>query len=93
MNENPSSNELEQVMADAEELIQQLDTDFLNEVEEEHRLQIEKAVQQIKRYQAELQADADKKEPSDLGYAPEGMNEAIREIKKSMKELGHFFTR
>jgi len=92
MTENPSSNEIDQVMADAEELIQQLNTDFLNELKEEHRLQIEQVVQQIKRYQAEFKADAEKKEPSDLGYAPVGMNEAIREIKKSMKDLAHFLT-
>lgn len=92
MTENPSSNELEQLKADAEELIQQLNTDFLNELEAGHRLQIEQVVQQIKRYQAELKADAEKKEPSDLGYAPGAINEAIREIKKSMKDLAHFLT-
>ena len=93
MNENPTSNELEILMADAEELIQELNTDILNELEEEHRLQVENALQQIKRFQAELQANTEKKEESNAGYAPEGINMAIREIKKSMKELTQFLTK
>ena len=93
MNGHPTSNELEQLMVEAEELVQELNEDILNELEEEHRLQVEQAMQKITRFQSKLQANTDKKEESSGGYAPEGMNEAIREIKKSMKELALFLTK
>lgn len=90
MSENRSSNELEQVMADADELIQQMNSEFMTNLEEEHRLQVEQHVSQLKRFQTDLQDQLEKKKPADSGYAPDGMNVAIQEIKKAMKALGSF---
>ena len=90
MSENLLSNELEQVMADADELIQQMNSEFMTNLEEEHRLQVEQHVHQLKRFQSDLQDHLEKEKPADSGYAPDGMNVAIQEIKKAMKALGNF---
>ena len=77
-------------MADADELIQQINSEFMTNLKEEHRLQVEQHVSQLKRFQTDLQDHLEKKKPDDSGYAPGGMNVAIQEIKKAMKELGSF---
>ena len=90
MSENLLSNELEIVMAEADELIQEINSEFMTNLKEEHRLQVEQHVGQLKRFQSDLQDHIDKEKPDDSGYAPEGMNVAIQEIRKAMKELGNF---
>lgn len=90
MSENLLSKELEQVMAEADDLIQQMNSEFMTNLKEEHRLQVEQHVSQLKRFQTDLQDHLEKKKPADSGYAPDGMNVAIQEIKKAMKALGNF---
>ena len=90
VSENLLSKELEQVMAEADELIQQMNSEFITNLKEEHRLQVEQHVSQLKRFQTDMAAHLEKKKQDDLGYAPEGINVAIQEIKKAMKELGNF---
>jgi hypothetical protein len=90
MSENRSPNGLEQVIAEADELIQQIKSEFITNLEEEHRLQVEQHVQELKRFQTNLQDHLEKKKPDDSGYAPDGINVAIQEIKKAMKALGSY---
>ncbi|KFO66477.1 hypothetical protein ER57_17245 [Smithella sp. SCADC] len=92
MSTNLESNNIEQLMAEADELIQQINSDVINHMEEEHRLQFERHAQDLERIKAEIQSRIEKKEASSIGSGAEGMHEAIQDIVKAMKDLKLYFS-
>ena len=51
MPKNLESINIEQLLAEADELIQQINSDVINHMHEEHRLQFEKHARNLKKYQ------------------------------------------
>ena len=49
MPNNVASKNIEQLLAEADELIQQINSDVINDMQEEHRLQFEKHAQNLDR--------------------------------------------
>jgi len=78
---------IEQLLAEADELIEQINADALNDLEEEHRLEFEKYTQHLKKIKSEVQGRTEKKETSEIGSGAEGMHEAIQDIVKAMQNL------
>ena len=88
MPDNVASRNIEQLLAEADELIQQINSDAINDMQEEHRLQFEKHAQNLKKITSEVQGKIEKKANS----GAEGMHEAIQDIVKAMQDLTKYLS-
>jgi Skp family chaperone for outer membrane proteins len=87
MPKNLESKNIEQLMAEADELIRQINSDAIKDMEEEHRIQFEKHAQNLKKIKSEVQGKIEKKGTSELSSSAEGMHEAIQDIVTAMQGL------
>ena len=78
-------------MAEADELIRQINSDVINDLEETHRLQFEKHAQNLKEIKSRVQDRIEKKRTTDVGSGAEGMHEAILDIVKAFREFKKSF--
>ncbi len=79
--------ELEQLLAEAEELLNQLNPEILAYLAEEERAHLEKQAQTLKELQAEVQSQLNKQAGAGVSSYGKGMHEAIEDIAKAMKAL------
>ncbi|RJP93911.1 MAG: hypothetical protein C4518_05230 [Desulfobacteraceae bacterium] len=87
---NPEFKSLEQLMAEADELIQKINSDDATGIKEEHRLQFEKHAQNFKKIQSEVQGKTGKTGLAEIASSTDGMHEAIQDIVKAFQELKSF---
>ena len=87
MPKNLESKNIERLLAEADELIQQINSDAINDMKEEHLLQFEKHAQSLKKIKSEVQGKIEKKGTSEISASAEGMHEAIQDIVKAMRDL------
>jgi hypothetical protein len=92
MPKNLESINIEQLLAEADELIQQINSDFINDIQEEHRLQFEKHTQNLKKIKSEVQSRIEKKGTSGISSSADGMHEAIQDIVKAMQNLTKYLS-
>ena len=92
MSTNLESRNIEQLLAEADELIQGINSDVLEEMDEERRLKCEMYLQYLNQFKSEVQGDMGKINSSKLGSGAEGVHEAILEIVKAMKGLTKFMS-
>ena len=85
------SRSIDQLLAEADELVQKYNSEFLEELEEEHRLQFEKHAQRLQEIKSEVQAKTENKGTIESFSTAEGMHEAILDIVKAMKDLTSYF--
>ena len=71
MSENLESKNIEQLLAEADELLEQIDSDVISEMEEEHRLQLEIHAQNLEKIKSGVHDKIEKKEAPDTGYSAE----------------------
>jgi hypothetical protein len=90
MPKNLESKSIEQILAEADELIQQINSDAIKEMKEEHRLQFEKHAQNLKKIKSEVQCKIEKKGTSEISSSAEGMHEAIDDLVKAMNALKNY---
>ena len=82
---------IEQLLAEADELIRQINSDVINDMQEAHRQQFEKQAQNLKKIKSEVQGKIEKKGTSEISSSAEGMHEAIQDIVKAMQNLKNMF--
>jgi hypothetical protein len=87
MPKNLESKDIEQLLAEAEQLIQEIDSDAIGDMKEEHRLEFEKHAQNLKKIKSEVHGKIEKKGTSEISSSAEGMHEAIQDIVKAMQDL------
>lgn len=87
MSKNLESKNIEQLLAEADELVRQINSDVLEDMKEEHRLQFEKHAQNLKKIKSEVQDKIQKKETTEIGSGAEGMHAAIQDIVRAMQDL------
>jgi predicted RecB family nuclease len=87
MTKHSESKNVEQLLAEADELIQQINSHAINDMKEEHRLQFEKHAQNLKKIRSEVHGKIEKKGTSEISSGAEGMHEAIQDIVKAMLDL------
>ena len=92
MPKNLESINIEQLLAEADELIRQINSDVINDMQEEHRLQFEKHTQNLKKIKSEVQSRIEKKGTSDISSSADGMHEAIQDIVKAMQDLTKYLS-
>jgi hypothetical protein len=90
--QNLEPKDIEQLLAEADELIQEIDSDVIKFMKEEHRLQFEKHAQNLKKIKSEVQGKIEKKGASEIGSSAEGMYEAIQDIVKAMRDLTKYIS-
>jgi hypothetical protein len=80
--------DIDQLLAEAEELIRQINSDAIRDMKEEQRIQFEMHAQNLKKLRAEAQEKWATQGPSESGPYSEGMHKAILDIVAAMKNLG-----
>ena len=88
MPKNLESINIEQLLAEADELVQAINSEAFNDMQEEHRLQFEKHAQDLKKIKSEVQGKFEKKKSS----GAEGMHEAILDIVRAMRDLKKYLS-
>ena len=84
---NIESKNIEQLLAEADELIRQINSNIIQDMQEEHRIQFEKHAQSLKMLRSEVQGKIEKKGTSENSSSAAGMHEAIDDIVKAMQDL------
>ena len=90
MPKNLEPKNIEQLLAEVDELIRQINSDAIKDMEEEHRIQFEKHAQNLKKIKSEVQEKIEKKGTSEISSSADGMHEAIQDIVKSMTDLKNY---
>lgn len=83
---------LEELLAEADELTERINSEFLEDLEDAHRLQFEKHSQRLQEIKSEVQEKAEEKGTVESFSSAEGMHEAVMDIVKAMKDLSGYFT-
>lgn len=81
------SKNIEELLAEADELIEQINSDAIKYMEEEHRLQFEIHTQSFKKIKSKVQGKIGKKGASEISDSAEGMHAAILDIVKAMRDF------
>ncbi|MFH1136388.1 MAG: hypothetical protein V1816_09940 [Pseudomonadota bacterium] len=89
MSKNPESRTIEQLLAEAEELVNHINANILQDMKEEHRLRFEEHARGLNRIKSQVQEKKEKKEPYEISGHAEGVHEAILDIVKAMHDLKH----
>ena len=92
MSTNLKSKNIEEILSEADELIRQIKSDASNDIEERHRVQIEKHAQHLKKIKSEVQVKLKGKEKFKLSDSAEGMHEAFQDITKAMGQLKKYLS-
>jgi hypothetical protein len=81
------SKSIEQLLAEADALVQKINSEFIENLEEEHRLRFEKHAQRLQELKSEVRPKPKEKGIIESFSTAEGMHEAILDIVKAMKDL------
>jgi len=86
------SRNIDELLAEADELVQQINSDVIKYIKEERRLQFEIHVQNLKKIKSEIQGKIDEKGTSEIGSGAEGMHKAIEDIVKAMRAFTKYLS-
>ncbi|PIU30762.1 MAG: hypothetical protein COT06_11845, partial [Syntrophobacteraceae bacterium CG07_land_8_20_14_0_80_61_8] len=75
--------DIEQILAEADELLQQIDSEIIEYGEDERRLQLEQYVQDLKKLKSEVHDKIGQEETSDSSSYGEGVHQAMEDIVKA----------
>jgi hypothetical protein len=85
--------DIDRLLAEADELIKQINSDAIRDMEEEHRIQFETHAQSLRKLRSEVQEKIDKEgKPEGGGAYSKGMHQAIVDIMTAMKNLGSYLS-
>jgi hypothetical protein len=82
--------DIEQILAEADELLQQIHSEVMEDTEEEYRALIEEHAQSLKKLKSEVQDKIEKEGIPESSSYSEGTHEAIEDIVKAMKTMASF---
>jgi hypothetical protein len=84
--------DIEQILAEAEDLLQQIDPEIIEYLKEEQRAQLEQQAQSLKKLKSEIEDKIGKEGPSKSRPYSEGMHEAMDDIVQAMKSLASYLS-
>ena len=84
--------DIDRLLAEADELIKQIDSNAIKDLEEEHRIQFETHAQSLKKLRSEVQEKIEKVGTPESGAYSEGMHKAIDDIVTAMKNLANYLS-
>ncbi len=86
------SRDVEELLSEADELLQQINSEFITDLGEEQRAQLEEHAQSLKKLKSEVHDKIEKEgAPTSISHG-EGMHEAIEDIVKAMKSLKSYLS-
>lgn len=88
---NAERKHIDQLMAEADALIQQINSDAIKDMEEEYQLLFEKHSEDYNNLKSRVYANSGNTETSELTSSAEGMHEAIQDIITAMQDLKNKF--
>lgn len=80
--------DIDQLLAEADALIERINSGAIEDMEEGRRIQMDLQAQRLKKLRAEAQEKVSKEDSQDSGSFGEGMHQAILEIMAAVKNLG-----
>ena len=89
---NLESKSIDELLAEADELLEQINSDAIEDMEEEHRLQFEIHAQNLEKIKSKVQSKIGEKGTSDIGSGAEGMHKALLDIVKAMGEFTKYIS-
>ena len=92
MPKNMEAKSIEQLMAEADELMGRINADVIKDMEEAHRLEFEKHAQNFQKIKSGVKGEIDEKGDLEINSSSEGMHEAIQDIVKAFKGLTKFMS-
>ncbi len=84
--------DIEQILAEADDLLKQIDPEVIEYMEEERRLQLEQHAQNLKKLKSEVHDKIGKEGTSESSSYSDGMHEAMDDIVKAMKALASYLS-
>jgi seryl-tRNA synthetase len=82
--------DIEQILAEADDLLQQIDPEIIEYLKEEQRAQLTQQAQSLKKLRSEVEDKIGQEGLSKNWPYSEGMHEAMDEIAKAMKALASY---
>jgi len=86
MPEKPESKTIAQLMAEADELLKHINSEFVKDMEETHRLVFETHARKLEKIKSEVQKKTEEKGELEISGSADGMHEAIQDIVKAMQD-------
>ena len=84
--------EIDQILAEADELLQQIDPEILEYLEEEQRAQLEEHAQSLKKLKSEVHENLEKEGTPESSSYSEGTHEAIQDIVKAIETMSSYLS-
>lgn len=81
------SKNTDELMAEADELIQQINSDAIKDMQEEHRLQFDAYAKRLQKIKSEVPGKTEGKEKLERDSGADGIHEAILDIVKAMHDF------
>ncbi len=79
--------DIEQILAEADDLLKKTDPEIIEYMEEERRIQLAEHAEKLEKLKAEVEGKMGKEGTPESGSYGEGIHEAIQDIVKAMKNL------
>lgn len=79
--------DIEQILAEADKLLRQINPEIIKDMDERRQAQLEEHAQRLKKLKSEVHDKIGKEGTQESGSYGEGMHEAIEDIAKVMKDL------
>ena len=92
MEETLKYQDIDRLLAEADDLLKQIDREVIEDMEEERRFQLEQHAQSLKKLKSEVHDKIGKEGESESGSFSEGMHEAMEDIVKAMKALASYIS-
>jgi len=92
METNHRPEKIEAILSEADELLDQLNSGLIEDMDETLRTQIEIHADELKKQRLALQESIEKGERADAGSFSEGIHKAIDDIVTAMKALTRYLT-
>jgi hypothetical protein len=86
------SKSIDELLAEADELVLKYNSEFVEDLEEGHRLQFEKHAQKLQEIKSVVQNKTEDKGTVESFSSAEGMHQAVLDIVKAMKDLTSYFS-
>ena len=87
MSGKTESKSIEQLLAEADELIRKIISDSIEGMKDEHRLQVEKHDRHLEKVKNKIQGKIKKNGQMEIGSGADGMHEAFLDISKAMRNF------
>jgi hypothetical protein len=84
--------DIEKILAEADDLLKQTDPEVIEYMEEERRLQLEQHAQSLKKLKSEVHDKIEKEGASESSSYSDGVHEAMDDIAKAMKALAGYLS-